>query len=177
MHTFISPYREGLCSLHYQIVQNITETQKHLMTITEWQMKQHFSLPATTTTTTATTTTATKDGESGEETKEGPHVDTDISDEGREKEEGLKESSKLEQGATDSALSITEITLTSSKVIEPDSIAQVRAEIATLVADKQRMEAHRRRLERRMKESGKQLEELQEVGAERIVCVYYNCIH
>ena len=169
MHTFFSPYREGLCSLHYQIVQNITETQKHLMTITEWQMKQHFSLPAT--------TTATKDGESGEETKEEPHVDTDISDEGREKEEELKESGKLEQGATDSALSITEITLTSSKVIEPDSIAQVRAEIATLVADKQRMEAHRRRLERRMKESGKQLEELQEVGAERIVCVYYNCIH
>lgn len=172
MHTFISPYREGLCSLHYQIVQNITETQKHLMTITEWQMKQHFSLPATT-----TTTATTKDGEGGEETKEEPHVDTDTSDEGREMEEGLKESGKLEQGATDSALSITEITLTSSKVIEPDSIAQVRAEIATLVADKQRMEAHRRRLERRMKESGKQLEELQEVGAERTVCVYYNCIH
>ena len=170
MHTFFSPYREGLCSLHYQIVQNITETQKHLMTITEWQMKQHFPFPSTTTTTTATTT---KDVEGGEETKEEPHVDTDISDEGREKEEGLKESSKLEQGATDSALSITEITLTSSKVIEPDSIAQVRAEIATLVADKQRMEAHRRRLERRMKESGKQLEELQEVGGcgENSVCV------
>ena len=160
------PTREGICALHYNMVQNAIETHKLLMAIAEWQMKQ---LSASTV---ASPGPKEKDQAEVSASTELPSSSggdggCNGDDGGGEEEEEVKETHKLEQGATGSVLSVNEITLTSPELMEPVDVAQARAELATLVADKQRMEAHQRRLHRKLQESNKQLEEVQEVSSAR----------
>ena len=99
-----------------------------------------------------------------------------LSDDEGEKEPGTQTQLVVEEGKEvmepsasacggGSSLSVNDILILTATpdVMEPAAVAQVRAELATLVADKQRMEAHRRRLERKMDELDKQFEEHQEV--------------
>ena len=85
----------------------------------------------------------------------------------------------LEQGtaaAGGSSLSVNDITIlaASPEVMESTAVTQVRAELATLVADRQRLEAHRRRLDRKMDELNKQVDEQREVFSST---VYNACGH
>ena len=84
----------------------------------------------------------------------------------------------VEQSTADggSSLSVNDITIlaASPEVMESTAVAQVRAELATLVADRQRLEAHQRRLDRKMDELNKQVDEQREVFSST---VYNACGH
>ena len=138
------------------MVQNAIETHKLLMAIAEWQMKQLSA---------ATATSDPKEKDQAAEVSVSTEAQPHDGGVGVGEEEEVKETHKLEQGATGSMLSVNEITLTSPELMEPTDVAQARAELATLVADKQRMEAHQRRLQRKLQASNKQVEEIQEVSA------------
>lgn len=56
------------------------------------------------------------------------------------------------------------------RVMEPASVSQARAELATLVSDRQRMEARQKRLQRRLDELDDQMKEVHEV---RNILNYY----
>lgn len=178
---YVVCFRQELLSLEYKLLQNATECQKHLGRIREWEQKRS-SINTTTTLTPIpqeiTTTDHTRPTDTVIETEsitdENIHVaDTDQHPNDFCNHEEPAMLPGVEQQTSGILTSISPDSGTaemSGSHVEPYNVVCSREEVSTLVADKQRMEAQHRRLERKLQESRGKVLEINEVHT----CTFIN---
>ena len=131
--------REAISALKYSLAQNAIETQKQLSIICEWKMRNSSAddHPIPVTTSAETNHSVDHTSLTNKDSTHGSVLD-------------------INQIACDT-------TVAANENIEPLEVSQAREELATLVGEKQRMEARQRRLEKRLSTTDSQLAELQKV--------------
>ena len=172
-------FRQELLSLEYKLLQNAMECQKHLGRINEWEQKRS-SLEVTGTLAPIPQGSSILEltiPRSAEPITEGLGDDACIiATEPHLNDASLQEEPTLslgvEQQPSSVHMSISPDSGTaelSASQVEPFMVSSSREELSTLVADKQRMEAQHRRLERKVKENKSKVLEINEVHVH--VCV------
>ena len=151
--------------MKYRLVQNAIDTQKPLSVIAEWKMRD---IPTIFDTPSHSTQVKEEDNSVKScDNNTTSHV-LPVPESSQETETNDEATCNSQEFTTSGLIDIEHIRyntgMSEDEMMEPPEISEARGELATLVGEKQRMEARERRLERRLSESENQLAELQVVS-------------